>query len=68
MVGVFVVPRLVSKSSALYGTIGVFFALVAWLWLFGRLVVFITIIETLRGIGTDRSDVRLRPASLPEHE
>jgi membrane protein len=47
VIGVFVVPRLVSKSSALYGTIGVFFALVAWLWFFGRVVVFVTIIERL---------------------
>lgn len=47
--GVFVVPRLVSKSSALYGTIGVVFALIAWLWFFGRLVVFVTILETIQG-------------------
>ena len=49
IVGVLVVPRLVSKSSALYGTIGVVFALIAWLWFFGRLVVFVTILETLQG-------------------
>jgi membrane protein len=47
--GAYVVPRYVSKSSALYGTIGVVFALIAWLWLFGRLVVFVTILETLQG-------------------
>ena len=52
VVGVFVVPRLVSKSSALYGTVGVFFALIAWLWVFGRVVVFVTILETLPGVGT----------------
>jgi membrane protein len=49
VLGVFVVPRLVSKSSALYGTIGVVFALIAWLWFFGRLVVFVTILETVQG-------------------
>ena len=49
VVGVYVVPRLVSKSSALYGTIGVVFALIAWLWFFGRLVVFVTILETVQG-------------------
>jgi membrane protein len=54
LVGVYVVPRLVSKSSALYGTIGVVFALIAWLWFFGRVVVFVTIIETLPGTITRR--------------
>ncbi len=47
--GAYVVPRFVSKSSALYGTIGVVFALITWLWLFGRLVVFVTILETIQG-------------------
>ena len=56
--GAYVVPLMVSKSSALYGTIGVVFALIAWLWVLGRLVVVVTIIETL-----DRS--RLEPDDLP---
>jgi len=42
-----VVPVLVSRSSAVYGTIGTVFALLAWLWVLGRLVVVVTIIETL---------------------
>lgn len=45
--GAYVVPVLVEKSSALYGTIGVVFALIAWLWVLGRLVVVVTIVETL---------------------
>jgi membrane protein len=56
--GGYVVPLLVTKSSAVYGTIGAVFALLAWLWVLGRLVVVITIIETL-----DRS--RLEPGGLP---
>jgi membrane protein len=56
--GAYVVPRMVEKSSALYGTIGVVFALIAWLWVLGRLVVVVTIVETL-----DRS--RLEPDDLP---
>jgi uncharacterized BrkB/YihY/UPF0761 family membrane protein len=48
----------VEKSSALYGTIGVVFALIAWLWVLGRLVVVVTIVETL-----DRS--RLQSDDLP---
>jgi len=45
--GAYVVPVLVSRSSAVYGTIGTVFALLAWLWVLGRLVVVVTIIETL---------------------
>jgi membrane protein len=56
--GGYVVPLMVEKSSALYGTIGVVFALIAWLWVLGRLVVVVTIVETL-----DRS--RLEPDDLP---
>jgi YihY family inner membrane protein len=45
--GAFVVPMMVERSSAIYGTIGTVFALIAWLWLVGRLVVLVTIVETL---------------------
>ena len=48
VLGGYVVPRLVESSSALYGAIGVVFALIAWLWVFGRLVVGITVLEVLR--------------------
>jgi membrane protein len=43
--GGYVVPLLVARSSALYGSIGVVFALLAWLLVLGRLVVFVTVIE-----------------------
>jgi membrane protein len=56
--GAYVVPLMVAKSSALYGTIGVVFALIAWLWVLGRLVVVVTIVETL-----DRS--RLQAGDVP---
>ena len=42
--GGIIVPRLVAKSSALYGTIGVVFALLAWLLILGRLVVTMTVL------------------------
>jgi membrane protein len=45
--GAYVVPLLVSRSSAVYGTIGTVFALLAWLWVLGRLVVVVTIVETM---------------------
>ncbi|WP_426572482.1 YihY/virulence factor BrkB family protein [Aquihabitans sp. McL0605] len=40
LVGTVYVPKLVSRSSALYGSIGVVFAILAWLALFARLLVY----------------------------
>jgi membrane protein len=41
------VPRLVSNASELWGTIGAVFALIAWILFFGRVVVYVTVIEVL---------------------
>jgi membrane protein len=46
-VGSFYVPRLVRSSSALYGSLGVVFALLAWLLLFGRLVVYASVLNVV---------------------
>ncbi len=40
LVGTVVVPNLVARSSALYGPLGVVFAILAWLALFARLLVY----------------------------
>lgn len=40
LVGTVYVPQLIGRSSALYGSIGVVFALLAWLALFARLLVY----------------------------
>ncbi|MGH9156843.1 MAG: YihY/virulence factor BrkB family protein [Acidimicrobiales bacterium] len=48
VVGSFYVPRIVSSSSALYGSIGVVFAVLAWLLFFGRLVVYAAVINVVR--------------------
>ncbi len=40
VVGAFYVPRLVASSSQLYGSLGVVFAILAWLFFFGRLIVY----------------------------
>jgi membrane protein len=64
--GGIVVPQLVSRSSALYGTIGVVFALLAWLLVLGRLVVMMSVIEVMgweRNHGTEI--VELRGPVLP---
>jgi membrane protein len=43
----FLVPRFVASSSDLYGPVGVVFALLGWLLLFGRLVVYSAMLEVV---------------------
>lgn len=45
--GAFYVPRLVSNSSQLYGTLGVVFALLAWLFFFGRLIIYSAVLNVV---------------------
>ena len=47
-VGAFYVPRAVASASALYGTLGVVFATLAWLLFFGRLVVYASVVNVVR--------------------
>jgi membrane protein len=47
-VGAFYVPGAVSSASALYGTLGVVFATLAWLLFFGRLVVYAAVVNVVR--------------------
>jgi membrane protein len=66
----FLVPRFVASSSDLYGPVGVVFALLAWLLLFGRLVVYSAVLEVVvweAGHGTVRLaiDVPARPGIAP---
>lgn len=56
------VPRLVANSSALYGTLGVVFALLAWLALFGRLCLYSACLNVVRweqAHGTVHVDIEL---------
>ena len=48
MVGGVYVPRAVASSSALYGSIGVVFAVLAWLMLYARLIVYGAVVNVLR--------------------
>jgi membrane protein len=48
LVGSVYVPRLVSSSSALYGSLGVVFAILAWLTLSARLVVYASALNVVR--------------------
>jgi membrane protein len=45
LVGAIVIPGIVTRSSALYGTIGTVFALLVWFLVLGRVVVYVTLIE-----------------------
>lgn len=46
-VGAVVVPQIVASSSALYGSLGVVFATIAWLVFFGRLVVYGSVLNVI---------------------
>nr|MBA2279814.1 YihY/virulence factor BrkB family protein [Acidimicrobiia bacterium] len=48
IVAAVVVPRSAASSSALYGSIGVVLALLAWLLLFGRLLVYSVVLNVVR--------------------
>lgn len=47
VVGSVYVPKLIADSSALYGSLGVVFAMLAWLTFFGRLLVYGSVINVL---------------------
>ena len=67
IVGGVYVPRLVGSSSALYGSLGVVFALLAWLALFGRLAVYAACLNVVRWEdrhGTVRVDLEV--PNVPE--
>ncbi|HLF41781.1 MAG TPA: YihY/virulence factor BrkB family protein, partial [Acidimicrobiia bacterium] len=61
VLGAYWVPRAVASSSQLYGSIGVVFAVLAWLLFFGRLVVYSAVTNVVvyeRGEGTVRAVVQ----------
>ncbi len=47
-IGAFYVPGAVASASALYGTLGIVFATLAWLLFFGRLVVYAAVVNVVR--------------------
>jgi membrane protein len=62
VVGSMYVPRAVASSSALYGSIGVVFAILAWLVFFGRLLVYSTVLNVVlweRSHGTVTIDLQV---------
>jgi membrane protein len=70
-IGAFVVPSMVASSSALYGTLGIVFALLAWLLLLGRLVVYtavcnVVLYEAKRGTVVSTVEVPRHAAATRE--
>lgn len=47
VLGGFWLPRMVESASALYGSLGVVFAILAWLLLFGRLLVYASVVNVV---------------------
>lgn len=70
LVGGVYVPRAVASSSALYGSIGVVFAILAWLLFFGRLIVYAAVLNVVRweedhGTVTVELEVPNLPGEVP---
>jgi membrane protein len=69
LVGGIYVPRAVASSSALYGSLGIVFAILAWLFFFGRLVVYSSVLNVVlweREHGTVNKVIEV--PSLPRRE
>ena len=69
-VGSIYVPRLVASSQALYGTLGIVFATLAWLLFFGRLLVYASVLNVVRweedhGTLTVEVEVPKLPGEVP---
>lgn len=52
VLGSVMIPRLVANSSALYGSLGIVVAILAWLAFFGRLLVYGAVVNVFRWEGT----------------
>lgn len=68
-IGGFYIPRLIASSSALYGSIGIVFALLAWLYLLSRLAMYTAVLDVVlfeRGAGTRRVSIEIPALDMPE--
>lgn len=62
VVGGIYVPKAVASTSAMYGSIGIVFAILAWLLFFGKLVVYTAVVNVVRWEeehGTTTIDIRV---------
>jgi membrane protein len=71
VVGGYYVPRLVTNSSQLYGSIGVVFAVLAWILIFSRLILYsaclnVVLFEQERGTILTTIEVPATPQAKPD--
>lgn len=71
VLGAYYVPRAVESSSQLYGSLGVVFAVLAWLLFFGRLLVYsavlnVVLFEGRRGTVRTLIEVPASPGTRPD--
>lgn len=67
LVGTVLVPRLISSASSLYGPIGIVFAILAWLTLFAKLLVYASTLNAVRFEAREGTvEVPIRVPRLPE--
>jgi membrane protein len=62
LLGALYVPRAVASASALYGSLGIVFAVLAWLLFFGRLLIYCEVLNVVlyeRTAGTDEAIVEV---------
>lgn len=68
-IGGFYIPRLIASSSALYGSIGVIFALLAWLYLLSRLAMYTAVLDVVlyeKDEGTRRVSIEIPALDMPK--
>lgn len=61
-IGSLYIPRAIAHASALYGSLGVVFAVLAWLLLYGRLIVYGAVLNVLRHesrVGTVTAEIEV---------
>lgn len=61
--GTIVLPRLVANSSATYGTLGTVFAILAWLLIFSRILVYSVVVNA---VWADRHDAAVAQTDAPD--
>lgn len=66
LIGSLYIPRLVANSSALYGSLGIVVAIIAWLAFFGRLLVYGSVVNVIRY--EDRHGTITVPIQVPRVE
>lgn len=62
LAGAIYVPRALGSASSLYGSVGLVFALLAWLYFFGRLVVYSAVLDVVlyeRRRGTTEAEIEV---------